>query len=148
MHTRTTTTKLDGTWAPCAGINHRDGGEIVKCDGCGVEVAKREDGKLFTVRGFGQYYARKFTCWNSRHTCDPALAAMVAGEKAAAIADGAIVKNQTVVVVRGRKVPKGTTGVVTWTGVDAYDKPRIGFRDAAGTTHWTATSNVEAVNQG
>lgn len=143
-----TITKLQGVWAPCAGVNHTDGGEIVKCDGCGVEVAKREDGKLFTVRGFGRYHARKFTCWNSLHTCDPVLAAMVAGEKAAAIADGEIVKGQTVTVVRGRKVPKGTTGVVFWTGFDAYDKPKIGFRDAAGTTHWTATSNVEAVNQG
>lgn len=143
-----TTTKLKGVWAPCAGINHRDGGEIVKCDGCGVEVAKREDGQLFTVRGFGRYHARKYTCWNSAHTCDPQLAAMVAAEKASAIAEGAIVKGQTVTVVRGRKTPKGTTGVVFWVGLDSWDKPKIGFRDDAGTTHWTAASNVEAQNFG
>lgn len=140
-----TTTKLNGIWAPCAGINHHDGGEIVKCDGCGVEVAKREDGKIFTVRGFGHYHARKFTCWNMLHTCDPALAALVAQERAAALASGEIVKDQTVVVVKGRKVPKGTTGRVFWIGVDAYDKPKIGFLDAAGQKHWTAASNVQAV---
>jgi hypothetical protein len=142
-----TTTKLEGVYAPCAGNNHTDGGEIVQCDGCKAQVAKREDGKIFDVRGFGAYFARKFTCWNMLHTCDPAMVALVQAEKAAALSSGEIVKDQTVVVVKGRKVPKGTTGVVMWTGVDAYDKPRIGFRDAAGQTHWTAASNVQAVQE-
>jgi len=138
-----TITKLDGVWAPCAGNNHTDGGEIVKCDGCAAQIAKRPDGKLFDVKGFGYYHARKFTCWNMAHTCDPAAVARYAAEKAAAIASGEVVKGARVVVVRGRKVPKGTTGVVFWTGLDAYDKPKIGLRDDAGTTHWTAASNVD-----
>ena len=139
-----TVTKLDGIYAPCAGNNHTDSGEIVKCDGCAAQVAKREkDGKLFDIGLFGFYRARKYTCWNMAHTCDPAMAAQYAAEKRAAIASGEVVKGATVTVVRGRKVPKGTTGIVFWTGTDAYDKPKIGFKDAAGTTHWTATSNVE-----
>ena len=143
-----TTTKLDRTYAPCAGLNHTDSGEIVKCDDCRAQVAKREDGKLFNVSEFGSYFARKYTCWNMAHTCDPDVAAQVAGEKALAIAEGVIVKGQTVTVVRGRKVPKGTTGIVFWIGTDSFDKPKIGFRDDAGTTHWTAASNVEALNFG
>jgi hypothetical protein len=143
-----TTTRLDGTYAPCAGNNHHDSGEIVKCDGCRAQVAKREDGKLFDVREFGTYFARKYTCWNMAHTCDPAVAAQVAGENSIAIAEGQIVKGATVTVVRGRKVPKGTTGVVFWVGTDSYDKPKIGIRDDAGVTHWTATANVEAQNFG
>ena len=102
-----------------------------------------QDGKLFDIGLFGFYRARKYTCWNMAHTCDPAMVAQYAAEKLAAIASGEVVKGATVVVVRGRKVPKGTTGIVFWTGTDAYDKPKIGFRDAAGATHWTATSNVE-----
>jgi hypothetical protein len=140
-----TVTKLEGVYAPCNGINHSDGGEIVKCDGCGVEVGKRPDGKLFPIRHVGFYQARKISCWQGTHRCDPALAALVAAEKAAAIASGEIVKGATVVVARGRKVPKGTTGVVFWTGTDAFDKPKVGFCDAAGVTHWTAASNVEPV---
>lgn len=71
----------------------------------------------------------------------------------------AVEKGKTVVVVKGRKVPKGTTGEVFWVGpgknfgpVPRYRggwsvKPdlRIGF-NAAGVTHWTAATNVEVVN--
>lgn len=67
-------------------------------------------------------------------------------------------KGSTVTVVRGRKVPIGTTGVVIWVGEGRsygprpryrggwYEAPppaRIGVKDAAGTVHWTAASNVE-----
>jgi hypothetical protein len=140
-----TITKLDGIWAPCAGINHRDGGEIVKCDGCAAVIAKREDGKLFDVKGFGYYHARKFTCWNMAHHCDPAAVAQYTAEKAARLAEGVIVKDCRVRVVKGRKVPRGTEGRVFWIGTDGFDKPKIGFKDDAGATHWTAASNVEII---
>lgn len=61
-------------------------------------------------------------------------------------------KGKTVTVVKGRKVPKGTTGEVIWVGAGKaygyYDRPsdRLGVKDAAGTVHWTAASNVEVVN--
>lgn len=64
-------------------------------------------------------------------------------------------KGKTVVVVKGRKVAKGTTGEVFWVGAGkAYSwadakfgvANRIGIKDAAGATHWTAASNVEVVN--
>jgi hypothetical protein len=51
-------------------------------------------------------------------------------------------KGKTVEVVRGRKVPKGTTGTVIWVGSGRYGE-RVGVKDAAGTVHWTAASNVE-----
>lgn len=44
-------------------------------------------------------------------------------------------------VVKGRKVPVGTDGTITWEGDSAYGR-RVGIRDAAGTTHYTAISNV------
>lgn len=47
-------------------------------------------------------------------------------------------------VVRGRKVPVGTEGVVTWAGPSTFG-PRVGLRDTTGATHYTAASNVERV---
>jgi hypothetical protein len=47
-----------------------------------------------------------------------------------------------VVVVKGRKVPKGTTGRCFWIGETKYGT-RAGFTTADGTTHWTAKSNLE-----
>jgi hypothetical protein len=55
-------------------------------------------------------------------------------------------KGKTLKVVRGVKVPKGTTGTCIWLGKDKYaGKPRVGIKDASGTVHWTAASNCEVV---
>ena len=62
-----------------------------------------------------------------------------------------VTKGEYVVVVKGRKVAKGTEGVVFWTKPDEYsynyytkdyDKQRIGIRDAEGEAHWTTDNNV------
>lgn len=52
-------------------------------------------------------------------------------------------KGKKVRVVRGRKVPRGTEGVVIWRGRSNYGGMRVGIKDAAGEVHWTAESNVE-----
>lgn len=54
-------------------------------------------------------------------------------------------KGREVTVVKGRKVPKGTTGEVIWIGAGHYGS-RVGVKDAAGTVHWTATSNVKVTD--
>ena len=55
-------------------------------------------------------------------------------------------KGDKIKVVRGVKVPKGTTGVAFWVGETKYGT-RIGFKnDANGETLWTAASNVEHDN--
>lgn len=51
-------------------------------------------------------------------------------------------KGRTATVVKGRKVPLGTTGVIIWVGAGQYGE-RVGIKDAAGTVHWTASSNVK-----
>lgn len=53
-------------------------------------------------------------------------------------------RGKTLKVVRGRKVPKGTTGVCIWTGNGHWGE-RVGLKDAAGTVHWTAMDNVEVL---
>lgn len=75
-------------------------------------------------------------------------------------ADAALPKRgRRVRVVRGRKVPRGTEGEVIWYGAGKNFGPvpryrggwstaapmRVGIKDAAGTVHWTAASNVEVV---
>lgn len=56
-------------------------------------------------------------------------------------------KNDRVEVVRGRKVPKGTTGVVFWVGSCKFSgRPRLGIKGEDGGTHWTAGSNCEVVD--
>ena len=53
-------------------------------------------------------------------------------------------RDKTVKVVKGKKVPVGTTGKVTWIGFDNYRKGeyRIGIIDDQGKTHYTSASNV------
>ena len=57
-----------------------------------------------------------------------------------------VTKGSTVVVVKGKKVPLGTTGVAFWVGETKYGM-RVGL-NAAGVTHWTAMGNVEVVGAG
>jgi hypothetical protein len=55
-----------------------------------------------------------------------------------------IFKGSEVVVVRGRKVAKGTRGIVLWRGVDNYGKDRVGFKvEGESKLTYTALSNVE-----
>jgi hypothetical protein len=129
-------------FAPCYGANHRDGGLIGTCDGCGWPVAKTKSGRILDIthspRG-----GRRIACWSHGHECNPEAAAAHAAARAAEIESGAIIKGARVVVVKGRKVPLGTTGTVTWVGEDSWGKPRIGFRTADGESFFTATSNVQ-----
>lgn len=62
--------------------------------------------------------------------------------------DRQITKGTKVRVVRGRKVPIGTEGVVIWLGSGTYmgkTVGRCGIKDAAGKVHWTATANVDTI---
>jgi hypothetical protein len=88
-----------------------------------------------------------------RHECNPTIEerAMVAAraearaaEIAEKISNGEIVKGQRVEVVKGRKVPKGTTGIVFWIAdaPDAYDVIKVGFTTDEGVKHFTNVQNV------
>lgn len=63
--------------------------------------------------------------------------------------------NKRVKVVKGRKVPKGTEGVVFWMGSychSPYGDPwgiyttyRCGLKDDSGEVYWTSLDNVELI---
>ena len=63
-----------------------------------------------------------------------------------------------VVVVKGRKVPVGTKGIIVWfdyyergyknSGVDPYQCiQKLGIKDSNGKMHYTYTKNVEWVDE-
>lgn len=131
--------------ARCYGSGHKDRATYGTCDGCGTYVAKTESGRIMPA-GSMYGYMHAFACWGEQHTCDPEQAAAHAAYKASKIDAGEIVKGQTVTVVKGRKVPKGTTGTVAWIGEDNYGNARVGFKTADGEMVFTAQSNVEVTS--
>ena len=60
------------------------------------------------------------------------------------LAPGAIVRGVRVRVVKGRKVPVGTEGVVFWLRL-LPGNDRVGFKDSAGAAHFTALDHVVAI---
>jgi hypothetical protein len=140
---RAVTRNID-VYARCNGINHSDSGEIVTHDRCGAQVVIREDGRIFNIRRVGAYDARKFECWHDRHECDPNLVAAADAARAQSAANGEIVKGCDVVVARGRKVAKGTTGRVFWMGDRGFGLT-VGLRTTDGVTHFTAAKNCDRI---
>lgn len=85
--------------------------------------------------------------YNAWQTARADAAAKARAEKEAqTVSRGKVVR-----VFKGRKVPIGTTGECFWIGRDTYTprwappKYRIGIKDAAGNTHWTAADNCQVV---
>jgi hypothetical protein len=88
------------------------------------------------------------------HLATLAKAAQEAHER---IADVTPEVGKRVEVIKGRKVPKGTTGLVFWKGAGTKYSPnfgyskhlivpdRLGIRDANGTAHWTSAANVMVI---
>jgi hypothetical protein len=129
---------------PCMGANHKDRARFGNCDGCGWPVAKTDNGRILDV-SMSPTGPKTVACWSTGHECNPEIAAAFTASRAAKIEAGQIIKGATVTVVKGRKVPLGTTGTVTWVGEDSWGKARIGFRTETGESFFTAASNVEAV---
>lgn len=144
MKTGFTATLRNGskTHVSCYGANHKDAALMGTCDGCGWPVAKTETGRILNMT-MSPTGPRQIACWSKGHECNPEIAAAYAAPRADKIASGEIVKGATVTVVKGRKVPLGTTGTVTWIGEDSWGKARVGFRTAEGESVFTAMSNVE-----
>lgn len=71
-----------------------------------------------------------------------ALDAEVREVEAAERAARTVTKGKRIVVIRGRKVARGTAGVCIWIGDGTYGT-RVGLKDDAGTVHWTSLDNVK-----
>ena len=112
-----------GSTIRCNGINHKDTGKVASCKRCGRMVSRREDGKIFAVRSYTTEYGNErfnFSCYAPSHKCDPEQVRLYQEARARDIAAGKMVPGQSVIVARGRKVPKGITGTITWVGENQW----------------------------
>lgn len=145
----------DATHVRCFGANHRDQGVRGYCPRCMAEVVRdpetRNIYRLRTRHNAADRIVFDYCCWAGTHTCDPETVARVVAEREALIAQGKIMLTARVTVVRGRKIPKGTTGIVAWEGT-AYDYSgvveyrKLGVRDDAGTMHFIRADYVALVD--
>lgn len=75
-------------------------------------------------------------------------ASRVRAEKEAEAELKQIRKGVEAIVVKGRKVPRGTRGTIIWTGGGNHG-PRVGLKGPGDANpHWTAEDNVEAIIPG
>ncbi|MFC9432744.1 hypothetical protein [Nocardia sp. NPDC057030] len=135
----------------CNGLNHNDSARRGRCLHCGREIAKRDDGRLYDVRhqstesGLERTFYR---CYERIHACDPELAALHQAAHQRDLDAGHIVHGQHVTVVRGRKVPKGTTGTVFYAAQDTdytgNPYTRVGIRTQEGTTFFLTSEYLRA----
>ena len=142
-----TYTKRAERFVRCAGTTHSDNAQVAKSDNCHEDVLLIiRDGKTQRVLNDPRVGLNlTFMCWSSDfHVCDTGRSAHVELVSAYNEANGAILKGTEIVVVRGRKTPIGTEGVVFWLGEDNYGKAKAGIKDAEGNTIWTAVSNLSA----
>jgi hypothetical protein len=112
------------------------------------------NGKRYLAVDVVQQYDEGVGRWKQPHHCSPAIIPLYAAvlaereeARAAAMANGEVVKGQTVEVFKGRKVPKGTTGIVFWVAPeeDSWGAIRVGFTTAEGEKHFTSITNVQAL---
>lgn len=114
-------------------------GSDYNCGKCGNRVVK-------AMSKAGKTYVANYEIWRgdqynttrwipSGHQCFEADVVRYQERIAYALANGEIVKGQDVIVIRGRKVPKGTEGKVFWVGEkDFYGVQSVGI--ANGEDKW------------
>lgn len=129
----------------CNGVNHSDTGKVTNCKRCGTQVARREDGKLFAVRRYtteGGYERFVFSCYTRSHRCDPERVQSYQDAVQRSIEAGQMVPGQSVIVARGRKVPQGTTGTITWVGESEWGE-RARVQPESGEAFFIPTKNLD-----
>ncbi len=125
------------------------------CFNCGRQVVKCESkaGKIYTasIEGVSSTYAE----YGSRgkaiypvHKCEPTEVIKYQELLQKQLAEGQIVKGQKVLVVKGRKVAKGTEGEVFWLGYETFNGEailkRVGIVTKSGEKFFLSVANVEA----
>ena len=118
------------------------------CVKCGQTVVKREskNGKFY-IANIADYGARGKAIYRA-HDCNEHEIAQHQVKIAHDLAEGAIVKGQKVVVVKGRKVAKGTEGEIFWLGYETWNGEsvltRVGITVASGEKVFVSSEYVEA----
>jgi hypothetical protein len=137
----------DGKELRCMGANHRDHGDLGTCGRCGTPVVRLERGRLVephTRHTASDGQAFDYACWQPNHVCDEARVSLFQAAYAEELATGALIIGQTVTVVRGRKIAKGTQGIIRWIGEGDFGT-RVGLAvEGEPRLVYTDVKNVEA----
>lgn len=130
----------------CMGGNHRDEGQKGRCGSCGAQVVRLTNGRLLELHvrhTAADSLKIDYRCWQPAHECDEARALLWQAEQDDVLDSGAIVVGQDVTVVRGRKVAKGTRGIIRWMGEGDYGL-RLGLAvEGTNGLVYIAATNVE-----
>ena len=125
------------------------------CVKCGQIVVKCEskNGKFYIANidivtsQYADYTARGKAIYRA-HDCNEHEIAQYQVKIARDLAEGAIVKGQKVVVVKGRKVAKGTEGEIFWLGYETWNGEsilkRVGIVTESGEKVFVASEYIEA----
>ena len=128
------------------------------CNKCGVRVAKAVSnaGKEYVASVVVVHNQYAETTQHGKmilpaHTCYPNDVENYSKKISMALEMGLIVKGQEIIVVKGRKVSKGTCGIVFWVKEEKINgevsETRIGFKDSSETVYWIDAKNVVATNK-
>jgi hypothetical protein len=125
------------------------------CSKCGRTVVKCESksGKIYVASieivssQYADYSARGKAIYPV-HECDEREIVKYQELLKRQLAEGQIVKGQKVVVVKGRKVAKGTQGEIFWLGYETWNGEsilkRVGLITAVGEKLFVSSEYVEA----
>lgn len=129
----------------CSGRNHSDTGTMTECPSCGARVVRGAKGHLSPMSTSHNTMAERYYCW-TKHECSDLAVAAHTVEKARKVIDGTLAKGATVEVVKGRKVAKGTVGIVRVLSTDGPygDRVALAVEGTEGLV-WTAATNVSVV---
>jgi len=125
------------------------------CSKCGRIIVKCESksGKFYignieiVSSQYADYSARGKAIYPA-HECDKSEITKYQAKVSKDLVEGAIVKGQKVVVVKGRKVAKGTEGEIFWLGYETWNGEsilkRVGIVTSVGEKLFVSSEYVEA----
>ena len=142
---RPTTTRVNGEGRreyPCRGLNHRCVCYLAICDACGSEVLQWLDDDNRKKQVTSNAYGVGHFCFAEKHECN---ADDIARHEARLAQDDVIAKGHRVVVVKGRKFPKGTAGTVFWVAPqpDDWEVVKVGFTSDDGEKIFINIKNIQ-----
>jgi hypothetical protein len=135
----------DAPGAHCNGVNHSDVATAGHCGRCGDPVARRGTAiyPLRTYRTPNGWERTAYMCYRPSHSCEATHVNWHVASVLLALSRGELLVGVPVRVVRGRKVPIGTEGIVDWAGETAYGEAVKMSSPALSRATFTNAANVE-----
>lgn len=140
----------NATHVHCMGSGHRDSAKLGTCTSCGVVVVKTDKGRILDLNArynAADRHVEDYACWQPSHECNEELVALHARVTARALEAGDLIIGQHVTVTKGRKVAKGTEGIIRWIGESSFGLRFALEVEGVADRVFIAATNVTATNQ-